>query len=66
MRLLIVGLLTVFVGTGAFPQQQKPKPAKAEKRLCTYEECLVVAKSRGDSGSLAAHYCSKDRAAVCR
>jgi hypothetical protein len=67
MRFLIIGMLTVFIGnTDAVAQQQKPKSAKTEKRLCTYDECVSIAKSRGDSGALAAHHCSKDRMTVCK
>ena len=71
MRFLVIGLvvgsLVAFSGaSGALAQQQPRSKTQGEKRgPCTYEQCMDIAKKRGDSSSLANHYCTQNKARVC-
>jgi hypothetical protein len=58
MRLLIIGLLTVLIGsTGAFAQPQQKQVPQGGR--CTHETCVTRSMSAGWSSSDASQWCSK-------
>jgi hypothetical protein len=58
MRLLIIGVLTVLVGsTGAFAQQQKQVAQNGGR--CTIDWCVKRSMSAGWSNGEASYWCGK-------
>jgi hypothetical protein len=69
MRFLVIGVvvgsLVAFSGASGAFAQQKQGAQKQKSGQCTYEQCMDIAKKRGDSSSLANHYCTQNKARVC-
>jgi hypothetical protein len=63
MRLMIIGMLTVLIGsTGAFAQQQQkpPKPAATQTGCPSgYDNCVKGGMKMGYSQTEAGGYCSR-------
>jgi hypothetical protein len=65
MRFLVIGLVVWSLVAPVARLQPRSKTQGEKRGPCSYEQCMDIAKKRGDSSSLANRYCTQSKARVC-